>query len=375
MNDYSNLSDPGKYLFQKAEMRNSAIKPPVPPELPTEPQPPPDLNHAVAAGLQSANASVQAANSAASKAASVASTIADPGAAIASAVGSAVDDKMSSLVSGMADAIGEYPAATLLSIALGIPHAHVKHPPSGPPPLPPIPFPPMGPVMLGTNLTVLINSKPAARCGDYGLNPTCAGILPPLSALYQIVTGSSNVYIGGSRAARSGIDITMHCFNMPSPKVSLKLGKLAGIASKVGKVVGKVQAVAGKVAGAVGTVAGVVGKVSMAMDVASSFAAAEADDDAAMAKAIAMNAAMMAAQAAADAAASAMTGMMGTDQPCIPPVGTPGMILEGSPDVMIGGFPLPSFSAIAQGLLKRLSGLSYSGGGGGGGSVGCPSCK
>ena len=360
MSNYSGLSDSGKYLFQKAEMRNSAIKPPVPPELPTEPQPPPDLKHAVAAGLQNANTTVQAANSAAATAGSVAAAVADPGAAIASAVGSAVDDKMSSLVSGMADAIGEFPAATLLSVALGIPHAHVKHPPSGPPPLPPIPFPPMGPVMLGTNLTVLINSKPAARCGDYGLNPTCAGILPPLSALYQIVTGSSNVYIGGSRAARSGIDITMHCFNMPSPKVSVNLGKLAGIASQVGKVVGKIQAVAG----VVGTVVGAVGKVSMAMDIASSFAAAEADDDDAMAKAIAMNTAMMVAQAAADAAASAMTGMMGTDQPCIPPVGTPGMILEGSPDVMIGGFPLPSFSAIAQGLLKRLSGLSYSGGGG-----------
>jgi uncharacterized Zn-binding protein involved in type VI secretion len=374
MSDKSGLSDPGKYLFEKAERRNSAVKPPVPPAIPTEPVPPPDVKHAVAAGLQSANATAQAMNSAASTAASVASTIADPGAAVASALGGAADEKMSNLVSGMAAAIGEFPAATLLSLALGIPHAHVKHPPSGPPPLPPIPLPPLGPIMLGTNLSVLINSKPAARCGDFGLNPTCAGIVPPLSALYQIVTGSSNVYIGGSRAARSGIDITMHCFNMPSPKISLKLGKLAGIASKVGKVAGKVTAVAGKVAGVVGTVAGVAGKISMATDIASSFAAAEANDDAAMAKAIAMNTAMMAAQAAADAAASAMTGMMGTDQPCIPPVGTPGMILDGSADVLIGGFPLPSFSAIAQGLLKRLSGLSCTGGGcGGGAGVAAPS--
>ena len=106
-------------------------------------------------------------------------------------------------------------AATLTGMALGIPHAHVKHPPSGPPPVPPIPLPPLGPIMLGTNLTVLINNKPTARCMDYGFNPTCCGVVPPLSALYQIVTGSSNVYIGGSRAARSGIDITMHCFNMP----------------------------------------------------------------------------------------------------------------------------------------------------------------
>jgi uncharacterized Zn-binding protein involved in type VI secretion len=224
--------------------------------------------------------------------------------------------------------------------------------------------------MLGTNLTVLINNKPTARCGDYGLNPTCCGIVPPLSALFQIVTGSSSVYIGGSRAARSGIDITMHCFNMPSPKVSVNLGKLAGIASKVGKA----AAVAGKVAGVAGKVAGVAGKVAMATQIASSFAEAEANDDAAMAAAIGLSVAMMAAQAAADAAAAAMTKMMGTDQPCIPPTGTPGMILMGSPNVMIGGFPLPSFQAIAQGLLKRVSGLEFTGGGGGGAPVGCKEC-
>ena len=94
--------------------------------------------------------------------------------------------------------MGPFPAATLTNIALGIPHAHVKHPPSGPPPIPPIPLPPLRPIMLGTNLTVLINNKPTARCGDYGLNPTCCGVVPPLAALYEIVTGSSSVYIGGS---------------------------------------------------------------------------------------------------------------------------------------------------------------------------------
>ena len=374
MTDKSGLSDPGKYIFEKAEKARS-VKPPTPPTHPDEPAPPPDLKHAIAAGMQSADATSQAINSAASTAASVTSALADPGAAAASALGGAADEKMSNLVSGLAAAIGEFPAATLTGMALGIPHAHVKHPPSGPPPIPPIPLPPLGPIMLGTNLTVLINNKPTARCGDYGLNPTCCGIVPPLSALFQIITGSSSVYIGGSRAARSGIDITMHCFNMPSPKISIKLGKLAGIASKVGKAAGKVTAVAGKVAAVAGKVAGVAAKVSMATQIASSFADAEANDDAAMASAIGLSVAMMAAQAAADAAASAMTGMMGTDQPCIPPTGTPGMILVGSPNVMIGGFPLPSFSAIAQGLLKRVSGLKCTGGGGGGGPVGCPVCN
>ena len=374
MHEYTGLSDSGKYQFQKVDKAASATKPAVAPAQPVEPAPPPNLKQAIATGLHSADQTAQAMNSAASQAASISSMVADPGAAIASAAGAAADEKMNQLVSGLAAKIGQFPAATLLSMALGIPHAHVKHPPSGPPPLPPIPLPPLGPIMLGTNVTVLINGKPTARCGDYGINPTCCGVLPPLSALFQIVTGSSNVYIGGSRAARSGIDITMHCFNMPSPKISLKVGKLAAIASKVGKVASKVTAVAGKVAGAAGKVAGVASKIATASQIASSFADAEANDDSAMASAIGLSVAMMAAQAAADAAASAMTGMMGTDQPCIPPVGTPGMILDGSANVMLGGFPLPSFSAIAQGLLKRMSGLSFSGGGGGGSGVGCPSC-
>jgi hypothetical protein len=50
------------------------------------------------------------------------------------------------------------------------------------------------------------------------------------------------------------------------------------------------------------------------------------------------------------------------------------MILMGSPNVMLGGFPLPSFSAIAQGLLKRVKGLKFEAGGGGGAGVGCAAC-
>jgi len=367
--DIANIRDPGNFLFHEAGRDSHAAKPAQPPARPTEPVPPPNLKQAIAAGMQSANTAAQAMSAAANTAATVTAAIANPGAALAGALGSAADDAATKLVSGLAAAIGEFPAATLLNMALGIPHAHIKHPPSGPPPLPPIPLPPLGPIMLGTSVTVLINNKPTARCGDYGLNPTCCGLVPPLSAMYQIITGSSNVYIGGSRAARSGIDITMHCFNMPSPKISVKLGKLAGIASKVGKA----AAVAGKVAGAAATVAGVAGVISQATQIASSFADAEAEDDAAMASAIGLSVAMMAAQMAADAIAAAMTKMMGTDQPCIPPTGTPGMILNGSPNVMIGGFPLPSFSAIAQGLFKRVSGLKGASGGGGA-PVGCIPC-
>jgi uncharacterized Zn-binding protein involved in type VI secretion len=355
---------------QQAKESAKAATASTPPHNPNEPVPPKDVKHKIAEGLKKVDQAAQAINAvaqAAQSATSVLGTIADPGAAIAGALGGAADEKASMLVSGLAKAIGPFPAATLTGLALGIPHAHVKHPPSGPPPLPPIPLPPMGPIMLGTNLTVLINNKPTARCGDWGFNPTCCGVVPPLSAMYEITTGSSNVYIGGSRAARSGIDITMHCFAMPSPKIPIKLGKLAGIAGKVGKAAGKVASVAGKVTGVAGKVASVAGKVSQATQIADSFAEAEANDDAAMAGAIGLSVAMMAAQAAADAIAAALSKQMGKDQPCIPPIGTPGMILNGSPNVMLGGFPLPSFSAIAQGLLKRVKGLKFAGGGGGGG--------
>ncbi len=365
----ANIRNPENYAFNKVTHERHA-KPAEPPARPNEPTPPANPKQTIAAGLRQASNAAEAFNSAAQTAASITSTIADPLSAGFAAAGAAADEKMSQLVSGLAAALGPFPAATITGMALGIPHAHVKHPPSGPPPLPPIPLPPLGPILLGTNLTVLINGKPTARCGDYGINPTCCGVVPPLSALFEIVTGSSNVYIGGARAARSGIDITMHCFNVPSPKITLKLGKLAGIASKLGKV----ASVAGKVADVAGRVAGAAGMVSQAISIASSFADAEANDDAAMASAIGMSVAMMAAQAAADAAAAAMTKTIGTDQPAIIPIGTPGMILNGSPDVMIGGFPLPSFSAIAQGLLKRVKGLKLEAGNTGGGGVGCPAC-
>jgi uncharacterized Zn-binding protein involved in type VI secretion len=217
-----------KPSFANGNRSGLAARLPIPPEQPVEPSPPSDLPQAIAAGLRDVTAAAQAMNSVAAKAVDALGTLADPGSVIAAVVGQAVDEKMSHLVSGLAAALGPFPAATLTGLALGIPHAHVKHPPSGPPPLPPIPLPPLGPILLGTNLTVLINGKPTARCGDFGLNPTCCGVVPPLSALYQIVTGSSSVFIGGARAARSGIDITMHCFNVPAPRTAIKLGKLAG---------------------------------------------------------------------------------------------------------------------------------------------------
>ena len=273
--------------------------------------------------------------------AQVASAFADPESFIMGKVAGEMDDKLADLTNSISAMLPCFAAATVTSLALGAPHAHVAHPPSGPPPVPPTPLPPTGPVLLGTCLQVLINNKPAARCGDIGLNPTCCG-LPPM---FEIFTGSSKVFIGGARAARAGIDITMHC------KSSAGGDRAAAMSAKIANVAAKVASVAAKIS----QVAAIAGEAAEASE-------AVAEDDAAMAAAHGLNASMMAAQMTADAAAMAASAAMGKD-PCVPPTGTPGMILVGSPNVLIGGLPLPSSMAIAQGLMKKLKGLKFRRGG------------
>src|SRR5262245_22584576 len=95
--------------------------------------------------------------------------------AVVGAPGQAVNplnEGFATATNAIAQALPSFPAATLGSLTLGVPHAHVAHPPSGPPPVPPTPLPPLGPILLGTSVQVLINGMPAARCGDMGLNPT-----------------------------------------------------------------------------------------------------------------------------------------------------------------------------------------------------------
>ena len=80
----------------------------------------------------------------------------------------------------------------------------------------------------------------------------------------------------------------------------------------------------------------------------------------------------VAAQMAEDAAVMAASKLLGKD-PVVPGTGTPGMIMEGSPNVLIGGVPLPASMAIAKGLLKRVKPRKFSGrGAGGGAGVGAP---
>lgn len=248
----------------------------------------------------------------------------------------------------IAKALPCFPAATLTSMAMGLPHAHTLHPPSGPPPVPPTPLPPVGAVLLGTSVQVLINGKPAARCGDIGLNPTCCG-LPPM---FEIFTGSSKVFIGGARAARQ-LDITYHCKPVP-PAGSAARGTAAAMKASM-----KAAAIAGAVAQKAMIAAMVAGQVAQAATIAGDAIEAVEADDAAMSAALGMNASMMAAQMAADAAAIAAGMAMGKDI-CVPP-GTMGAITMGSSNVQIGGFPMPSWMAIAKGLMKIVKGLKNRG--------------
>ncbi len=194
----------------------------------------------------------------------------------------------------------ESPAAVLYMPHLGTPHAHT-------PPVPPVPMPSIGTIIGAGALNVMIGGIPAARAGDVGIAATCLGPTPP----FMIITGSSNVFFGGSRAARM-LDMTIHCNPIIPPGLSiLSLG-------------------IGLTAGALGT-------------------AAEASAG------NAMSAAMQAAQAVADAAAEVLAAMVGKI-PGIPPT-TIGAILLGVPTVMIGGVPMPPSDMLgdigrALGILK-----------------------
>ena len=235
-----------------------------------------------------------------------------------------------------------FPAATLGSLAMGIPHAHIAHPPSGPPPVPPTPIPPVGTVLLGTCVSVLIGGMPAARCGDLGMNPTCCGIPP----IFEVFTGSSNVFIGGGRAARM-TDVTFHCKPIPPAGAANRAVAAAMRAASAAAKVAQVAAIAG--------------------DAVEAGAAAGAGD-AAMAGAMGLSAAMGAAQMAADAIAMAMGAAMGKD-PCVPP-GTLGAITLGVPNVLIGGFPMPSWLNVAKGMMKLVKGIARRAGRGGRGRSG-----
>jgi uncharacterized Zn-binding protein involved in type VI secretion len=233
---------------------------------------------------------------------------------------SLLDTGMAFATAGIASMFPALPAATLGALHLAPPHPHA-HPPSLIPPAPPIPLPSLGPVMLAGCVSVLLNGVPAARCGDFGLAPTCVGLMP----IFEVKTGSSQVFIGGSRAARL-LDFTSVCAPQPPPT------------SKAARIFGDVMqgvAIAGMGAGLLGAGAMAVG-------------AANTADPAAAANA-SLKASMMAAQVAADAAAMAMGLLQGKD-PGTP--ASPGVIMPLGGTVLIGGFPMPDTLTALMGIMK-----------------------
>ncbi len=80
----------------------------------------------------------------------------------------------------------------------------------------------------------------------------------------------------------------------------------------------------------------------------------------------------MAANAAMDAGKQAMAALMGKD-PGTPPC--TGMIVRGVKNVVIAGFPMPSWSAVASGLGKLMDALADGARGGAAqGKLFCFSC-
>jgi RHS repeat-associated protein len=206
-----------------------------------------------------------------------------------------IDTAFASLTAPIAALFPSMPAITLLGMHVGVPHAHT-HPPSLVPPAPPVPLPSIGMLVGSGSIAVLIGGLPAARAGDIGISVTCGSLAPP----FEVFTGSSNVFIGGARAARI-LDITKHCNPTAMGPFAIAMGA------------------AGAVAGAAG--------------------------------AVATGSASAAAQVAADAAVLALKLLCGKD-PGIPP----GMgALVGPPvgNVLIGGFPCPPVGEMAVGALLK----------------------
>jgi uncharacterized Zn-binding protein involved in type VI secretion len=218
----------------------------------------------------------------------------------------------------ISDMLPKFPAATMGSLYIGPPHAHA-HPPSLIPPAPPVPLPSIGPILIGCSPTVLVGGMPAARAGDIGMAPTCGGFMPG----FEVFTGSSKVFIRGTRAARI-LDLCRACTKAES--TSLRAAVMAQIT------VTNAIAVAGIAANAID-------------------AAQNPDADMAAAQGIA--AAAGAADLAAGIAAAVVSALLGSD-PGVPP-GAPGMItIPGAPNVLIGGFPMPNFPDPAQKILGKL---------------------
>ncbi|MFV8750293.1 RHS repeat-associated core domain-containing protein [Nannocystaceae bacterium ST9] len=212
-----------------------------------------------------------------------------------------IDQAFAGFTAPIAALFPAMPAITLLGMHVGMPHAHA-HPPSLIPPAPPVPLPSIGMLVGSGAISVLGCGLPLARAGDIGISVTCGSLAPP----FEVFTGSSNVFVGGARAARI-LDLTKHCNPTSMGPFAIAMGG------------------AGVIAGAAG--------------------------------AIATGQAAAAAQAAADAAVLAIKLLCGKD-PGIPP-GMGALVGPPTPTVLIGGFPCPPIGDMVVGaLMKGLKALA-----------------
>lgn len=225
-------------------------------------------------------------------------------------------------------AIASLDAVALGSYTAGMPHAHYLHLPSMTP-AGIIPMPAFGILTIGGSYQSLINGRPAMRAGDMGLT-TCFGIPPGMS----IFTGSSNVFIGGGRAART-CDIVNYCRHETGS---------AGRLRQAWDFVMRLLWVGGTSAVALGAF------LDLGMSVVES--GKKTPEAAAMSSALAIAGGAAAAQVAADVAAAAFGATLGKD-PCNPmhPIG---MVIGPGSTVKIGGFPMPAWEALFKGIFSVL---------------------
>ena len=241
------------------------------------------------------------------------------------------------LTQGLSDALPSFPAARLyVDLVLGWPHSHPHPPTFG------FPLPSIGPVLAAGSRNVLINGWPAARCGDVGFGVWCGGYYP----LFEVFTGSSNVYIGGARASRRFIDFTMHC--LPGLLKLKFLEKLKFLNGK-GLAIGGALFTAGM--GALGVAAAKGDQENYEEMAESAEDESDAKAAAAYAEAAGIEAGMAAEQTLADLAAMALSIGMGMD-PGITPFTCWGNFITGSRNVLIGGVPIPGFLSLLGGARK-----------------------
>src|SRR5262249_887131 len=208
------------------------------------------------------------------------------------------------------------------------------------------PLPSIGPVICAGAVNVLINGLPAVRSGDVGFGVWCGGYYP----LFEVFTGSSNVFIGGARATRQFIDFTKHCLpGIPGPRGV----EAAKIGFKGLSMFDKAMMSLPVAMGALGAPPARADQSSAQEMADSGESESDAKEAAAKSEAAGIEASMAGLQMAADIAAMALSVGMGKD-PGITPFTCWGNFIMGSHNVLIGGIPMPGWMSILRGLRKML---------------------